>query len=269
MDNLVETVRLSLFSNKLNLKKSTKDRRDYIVKPKSFTSSFIDLRNKLPPVFDQGTIGSCTANSASSMYSYIYRIMTGKLTIPSRLYIYYNTRLIMDTIGYDSGASIRNTMKSIAKYGICDEIDWTYFKPNLTVRPFDSCYQEGYARQALSYASIPISISNMKAVLQSHPFIIGVAIYSSFMTQETTRTGNVPIPNKQKERLLGYHALCVVGYNDKKSVFIVRNSWGIWWGDRGDCYIPYNYLTNPTLAFDAWVLYTVEIPITNAFIIKR
>jgi C1A family cysteine protease len=74
----------------------------------------------------------------------------------------------------------------------------------------------------------------MKSALASgYPFSIGVAIYQSFESQSVALSGMVPMPNTRNEQMLGGHAMSVVGYDDGKSCFLVRNSWGHGWGIRG------------------------------------
>lgn len=257
---------------KVNTPKSTRDLRDHQLKllnPKLKLSTSVNLKSQLSYVFDQGRIGSCTANSAGSMYSWIVQKNKRQLFIPSRLFLYYNTRQIQGTIGYDSGASLRDTMRSLKQYGVCPETSWSYLYENLFKTPTSSCYVEGLERQALSYASVSISLVSMKNVLQTRPFVLGILVYSSFFAPTVTKTGYVPLPNTQKETLMGGHAILVLGYDDKKQCFYCRNSWGSSWGNQGDFYLPYQYATNRKLSFDAWVLYDVELPLANTRIIKR
>lgn len=257
---------------KINTPKSSTDRRDHQLKllnPKLKISKSVILKSKLPFVYDQGRIGSCTANSAGSMYSWIVNKNNGQLFIPSRLFLYYNTRLIQGTINSDSGASLRNTMKALKDYGVCPETSWGYLYENLFTTPTATCYTQASLRQALSYASVTISLLSMKNVLQTRPFVLGILVYSSFFYPSVSKTGYVPTPNLQKENLLGGHAILVLGYDDNKQCFYCRNSWGTSWGLNGDFYLPYNYATNRKLSFDAWVLYSVESPIANTRVIKR
>ena len=248
------------------VKRSEPDKRDHhvmVINPKLQTPSSINLSTRLPFVFDQGSIGSCTANSAGYMYSWFNQQKNKQLFIPSRLYLYYNTRVLEGTVSYDSGATLRNTLKSLQKSGVCSESSWSYFSTNLFKKPSTICYTEGSNRQALSYASVPISLVAMKNILQTRPFVIGIMVYSSFFIPSVAKNGIVPTPNTIKEKLLGGHAIIVIGYDDSKQAFLCRNSWGKNWGLNGDFYLPYQYVTNPRLAFDAWVLYNAEAPIAN------
>lgn len=244
----------------LNLERSKTDLRDFKLEIKSpilSTPGYVNLESFLPPVYDQGMIGSCTAQSVACMYATLFKNIAKTGFNPARLFIYFNTRKIQNTIGYDSGASLRDTMKAIRRYGACPETMWPYINTTLFTPPNSSCYVEGEKRQAVSYASVPLKLSLMKQLLgQKYVFVIGLLIYESFFSG----TVSVPVPKTNQEQLLGGHAVCVFGYDDRRNAFLVRNSWGRSWGSGGNFYLPYSYATNPNLAFDAWVLYTIEIP---------
>ena len=71
----------------------------------------VDLRSGCSQVFDQGSIGSCTANAAIGALEFL-EIKDGiKVFEPlSRLFLYYNSRLIENNVNFDSGCSIRDTV---------------------------------------------------------------------------------------------------------------------------------------------------------------
>jgi C1A family cysteine protease len=164
------------------------------------------------------------------------------------------------TVDTDSGAMIRDGMKSVAKLGVCTEGTWPYEIAKFTNRPSDAAYSEANEHQALIYRRITNRLHQMQGCLaQGYPFVFGFSVYESFESQEVAQTGEVPLPPRS-EQLIGGHAVVAVGYDDSIQRFIVRNSWGTGWGMDGYCTMPYGYLTDPQLASDFWAIYAVEEP---------
>ena len=81
-------------------------------------------------------------------------------------------------------------------------------------------------------------------------------VYSSFESEELAATGMMPMPSAEDlaQGPIGGHALCAVGYDDSKQAFIIRNSWGPYWGLSGYFYMPYAYIANPSYASDFWMI---------------
>jgi len=178
--------------------------------------------------------------------------------MPSRLFIYYNERAMEGTVDTDSGAMIRDGMKSISKLGVCTEDTWPYDISQFTAKPPAKAYTEAKKHQALVYRRVLGQLHQMQGCLaQGYPFVFGFSVYESFMSPEVAKTGKVPLPPRG-EQLIGGHAVLAVGYDDAEQSFIVRNSWGTGWGIKGYCLMPYGYLTDPQLARDFWAVYTVE-----------
>jgi C1A family cysteine protease len=219
----------------------------------------VDLRSKFPAVYDQGQLGSCTANAIGAAFEFDQLNQGGlKDFMPSRLFIYYNERAIEGTIGTDSGGMIRDGIKSVAKLGVCTETTWPYDISKFTEKPPTGAYGEAVKHQALVYRSVLGQLHQMQGCLASgYPFVFGFSVYESFESPEVAKTGVVPLPPRG-EQLIGGHAVVAVGYDDSSQRFIVRNSWGPGWGDKGYCTMPYGYLTDPQLASDFWAIYTVE-----------
>lgn len=216
-----------------------------------------DLRCYCPKIYNQGKLGSCTANAIS--FAYEFDQMKQKETdifIPSRLFIYFNERNMEGTVNSDSGAAIRDGIKSINKIGVCPESLWPYDISKFTEKPHEQCYIDASKHKTVKYARVKQTIQEMKDCISSgYPFVFGFSVYESFETDEVAKTGIMPMPQKN-EKVLGGHAVAAVGFNDK--YFIIRNSWGEEWGEKGYFYMPYEFISNSNLANDFWVIYDVK-----------
>jgi C1A family cysteine protease len=221
--------------------------------------SKVDLTSQCPAVYDQGQIGSCTANAVGGAVEFDQmKQRLRDVFVPSRLFIYYNERAIEHTVGEDSGAMIRDGIKSVAKQGVCPEKMWPYdpapFPPNkhLTKKPSANCYKEARQHMALQYQRVPRILAQMKGCLAAgYPFVFGFTVYDSFESEEVARTGKVNMP-APSESVVGGHAVMAVGYDDKQNRFRVRNSWGMEWGSKGYFTMPYVYLLDQNLSDDFW-----------------
>ena len=224
---------------------------------KKGASKNVDLRltGHMPPVYDQGQLGSCTGNAIGGAIEYSLRVQSKHDYVPSRLFIYYNERVIENTVSSDAGAEIRDGIQSVATTGACDESIWPYDISQFTNKPSDQAYNEAKKGIIKKYTRVPQKLANIQNVL-SHgiPIVFGATLYNSFESDDVARTGIVPMP-QQNENVVGGHAILMVGTNDTH--FIVRNSWGPNWGEGGYCYFPHEYLLNPSLADDFWAIFLV------------
>jgi C1A family cysteine protease len=219
----------------------------------------VDLRKQCPPVYDQGQLGSCTANAIGAALEFD-QIKQGqaKPFTPSRLFIYFNERTIEGTVDSDSGAQIRDGVKTVAKEGACKETTWPYEIDRFRDKPPKRCYVEGERHQAIRYLRLSQTLNQLKGCLASgFPFVLGFVVYESFESEEVTRAGHAQLP-RARERLLGGHAVMAVGYDEANQWFILRNSWGTKWGLRGYFTFPYSYLLQPSLSRDFWTIRSVE-----------
>lgn len=213
----------------------------------------VDLRGGMPEVWDQGALGSCTAHAVGSAYSYERRREAQTVFMPSRLMIYYFTRSLEGTIKSDSGGSLRDAMKVLAKFGAAPEELWPYHISRFSVGPTYAARTEAAKHKTITYYAVRQTLTDLKMCLaQSLVIPFGFSVYESFETPDVAATGMVPYP-KLGERLLGGHAVTLVGYDNALSAFLVRNSWGPGWGQGGYCWMGYDYICSP-LASDFWTL---------------
>jgi C1A family cysteine protease len=222
-----------------------------------------DLRPQCPKeVYDQGQLGSCTANSIAGAIEFdLLKQKVAHASTPSRLFIYYNERAMEGSTGQDSGAQIRDGVKSVNKLGAPPEKLWPYSDKNpgpFLEKPGAAVYKDALEHKVTSYQRVSRTLSQMKGCLSSgFPFVFGFTVYQSFESQEVAKTGEVPMPARNEE-VLGGHAVLAVGYDDSIQRFIVRNSWGAGWALKGYFTMPYAYLLDGNLSDDFWTLRTVE-----------
>lgn len=236
------------------------DRRDWrYVRPKQVhrLPARVDLRMGCSPVEDQGDLGSCTAQALAGALEFLERRKAKSFQDRSRLFIYYNERVITRTTHEDSGAMLRDGIKTLVQQGACGEQRWPYIVKNFKMKPPAACYTEGREHQITAYRRIE-SLQAMKACLaDGFPFVFGFTVYESLETRTVARTGRIPMPGR-RERAVGGHAVMAVGYDEKTESFFIRNSWGAGWGDHGYGTLPYAYLDSRDLSDDFWTIRSGE-----------
>ena len=242
---------------KYMLKKQTPDHRDFMFSvPPVQCPPVVDMRPEMPVVLDQGSLGSCTANASTNCLRHLLLKEHVADFLPSRLFIYYNSRVKIEggDPSDDSGAQLRDVAKAIARYHVCKDEVWPYDISKFSEEPPASTYDDAKMHKQLAYHAVPQNLAAMKATLAAHfPIVIGIQVFDSFEGPEVAASGIVPMPNVNTEQCLGGHAVLAVGYDDNKKKFLVMNSWGDQWGEKGFFEIDYDYVLNPELACDFWV----------------
>jgi C1A family cysteine protease len=227
------------------------DARDklYAARLKDLPPAEFDLRPSMPPVYDQGQLGSCTGNAIAGAMEYERDRQGLSEFVPSRLFIYYNERALEGTISSDSGAVIRDGIKVVNIEGVCPEDLWPYDVGMFTVKPPKRCFVTAKTDRAVQYLAVQ-TLGDLKDAISSNLAVVfGFTVYQSFESPAVAQTGVVPMP-KRGEATVGGHAVLAVGYSDSKGCVIVRNSWGASWGDNGYFYLPYQYLTGSGVSPD-------------------
>lgn len=229
-----------------------------MVSPIKLPSS-VDLRKEMPAVYDQGPTNSCIEHAVAGSLQHAMQKAGMPVIMPSRLFMYWNTRFLEGTLNEDAGGFIRDCIKSCNNAGYCEEQLWPFDPTKITVKPPQEAFDEAIEDRIHFYGTVNnLNILAFKeALAHGNPVIFGFDVYPAM---EEDGPGSVadpawarlsmPVPGQRK---LGGHGVLGVGYRDDIECAIVRNSWGSAWGDNGCFYMPYEYIASEMVA-DAWVI---------------
>jgi hypothetical protein len=238
------------------------DSRDRVFKPRLALTEYpdIDLREHCPSVRDQQDLGACTAFGTTALCNFVRMKKGLPVWLPSPLFTYYATREKYGEQNQDNGAYVRDALKSTVKEGLAMERMWPYDTGKFALKPSDSVYENAEKHQTLEYLNISSFDKNafLSCLNEGYPFVFGIKLYPSFMSSSG---GKIPHPDKTKEAPVGGHCMLCVGYLKKDNgdeFLIVQNSWNIWWGEVGYCYIPMSYFLED--AYDLWTVRDIEAP---------
>jgi C1A family cysteine protease len=215
-----------------------------------------NLESLCSRVENQGARGTCTGQAFADAMEMRDRWLGKDSVELSRLFIYYNERLLLDSIYEDSGARIRDGIKALRKWGVCNEELWPYDIDRFTERPPPEAYEDAKSRIIDKYRPVRNLRDVKYALSMGFPVIYGFTVYDSFETEEVFKTGNVPYP-KPWERIRGGHANLFVGHNDDRGILRSKNSYGVEFGDKGFLNIPYRFVEEG-IASDMWIIQVSE-----------
>jgi C1A family cysteine protease len=220
------------------------------------------------PVQNQNQIGDCVAFACGSYHQYLQQKKEKKNWVPSHLFIYWNGRAIG---GYpesqDTGMTILDGVEALSKFGVCPETEWPYYMSNMTLDPPQACFSDALPNRVTQYYSVTpstdmkgdITMSEFKHVLvQGYPIVCGIQVYSSFESAAAIQSGDIPMPNTATEEYYGGHAILVISWSDETKRVGFLNSWGVGFGKAGYGTLPYEYILNPSLADEFYVMQSIN-----------
>jgi C1A family cysteine protease len=229
-----------------------------------------DLRSGFSPIEDQAQLGSCTANAGVGLLEYFERVGSGRYLDASRLFLYKATRNLMGQTG-DTGAYLRTTMQALVLFGVPPEEYWPYRIATFDAEPTAFCYSFAQSYRTIQYYRLDppdTSRDDLLAGIKTNisaglPSMFGFTVFSSYMQARVS--GAIPYP-VAGDRRVGGHAVVACGFDDKKKIqndspgakatvgaLLIRNSWGVDWGESGYGWLPYEYVLGG-LAQDWWSL---------------
>lgn len=215
------------------------DPLEIVYTPHDVSDEAFDLRDSFLPIRNQGAQGSCASFAIASVIEFMRRDQCRY----SPAFLYWNARGNANH-KEDSGASIYNVIKGAVDNGICKEDKMPYNQDVFTIKPSDHARKDALDCRVIEAQTVQVDLTSIKSALaDGYPVIVGAQIFDSF---SDTKCGFVVMPseeeiNKGRSDEHAHHAMVVCGYSDKEKVFVVRNSWGTSFGDKGYCYIPYTY----------------------------
>jgi hypothetical protein len=235
--------------------------------PKDYRTTFkdspipekVDLRPFCTPVENQGQLGSCTANASVGALEFLYKKNDGRSVDLSRLFVYFNARRMTGQTNEDSGCYIREAMASILAFGVCRENTWPYDVGKLAEQPANEAYSEALKYGSIQYSRVSGSRGAISALAAGYPVVFGTSLPMRCY-EEAATTGVIPQPTEEERQAppKSGHSMLIVGYDKRDERFIVRNSWGEDWGNRGYCTMPFKVIEDFSMFDELWIVTSPE-----------
>lgn len=217
------------------------------------TPSAADNTHLVTRIEDQGNLGSCQSNAATSALESAVKRAGGVEPELSRLFVYYYVRKLEGTLPtQDVGASIRMTMKVITTIGAPREDEWPYLVEQFSVAPSYRAWRDAQRHRVARYFRCPSLLSVKAAIADGGTVAGGFRVPESMLSVECESTGMVSLP-KADEGFIGGHAVHFVAYDDAAGYVKFQNSWGDAWGRAGFGLLPYSFWEQG-LATDCWTV---------------
>lgn len=232
----------------------------------------IDLRENFTEIKNQGEQGSCTAHAVTSVFEYILKQNKQEDSDLSEAFVYYNTRKKAGDISKDEGSSYDYAIESMTEFGICSEKLMPYSESDFTTPPSEDAIADAATRKVKKALNVKLTLNDLKSALEDgYPVAISAELFDSF---GQGLKGIISMPTQEEiesteneDNKHRHHAMVICGYDDDKKLFVVRNSWGKTYGDKGYCYMPYSYFTDVNLVSFACII--TEVATSTPTVVKN
>lgn len=222
-------------------------------------ASSIDLRGNFRPIQNQGQQGSCLSFTLTSIFEYMMKASGNSEFDLSEAFLYYNARDLDQSgnVNEDKGTRFHPSIDALRKFGLALEKVWPYKEGVYDEKPNKEAYDDAANRKLITALNVRLNSEAIKSALaDGYPVAGSFVLCSSFYnageyipmpTAEEIEESKKKSEDSENNNRHGHHAMTIVGFSDQLRMFLVRNSWGTDWGDKGYCYIPYEYIDNPDL----------------------
>lgn len=249
--------------------KSKYDPKDYIFEDRFLVADHVlpkefNLLDKTPEATNQIT-SSCAAHAACACRS---MLEGNKDLILSKSFLYFQTRVLEKSTDRDCGVTIKNIMKSLRKWGVCEE-KYMGNEEDFKQVPSKDAFENAKKYKIKDYLRIN-SLYGIKNWLigAKQPVLFGLQVTEDLKSDKVAQTGILPRPSKNP-KIISSHGAMIIGWKDSTPLeqflskfsrkysstgsLLIHNSWGSNWGIDGNFWMPYDIITQG-LAFDFWIM---------------
>ena len=206
----------------------------------------VSLLRFAPDRQNQGKQGSCVAWSsvyaARTIVEAASTGQTGNNTAYSPAFVYNNIAL-EDC----QGSYIQKAMEFMANKGVLPLNKFPYDDQDCSRQASSSLMNEAAGNRMHGFTRLTetedVNGINIRAVKEhlakDAPVVIGMMVGGTFMQDMMGKDTWAPSDDDRSQMGFGGHALCVIGYDDRRQAFQIMNSWGSEWGNNGVAWVRY------------------------------
>ncbi len=206
----------------------------------------VSLLRFAPDRQNQGKQGSCVA--WSSVYA-ARTIVEAASTGASGNSTAYSPAFVYNQIGLEDcqGSYIQRAMEFMTTKGVLPYNDFPYTDEECTRQPTSSLWDKAAQNKMHGFTRLTDGESvegiNVRAVKEhlakDAPVVIGMMVGGTFMQDMMGKDTWAPSSEDRSQMGFGGHAMCVIGYDDRRQAFQIMNSWGPEWGNNGVGWVRY------------------------------
>lgn len=191
----------------------------------------------LPPVYDQGGVGSCTAQALAAGIEVLLARAGYPAELPDRVALYRRERELLGTTQEDSGAILADGV-GVLRCGWEPERAHEGSWGSLWTAPAPALARD--APRLVSAEPLDQDPATIAWELATgSPVVVGLQVTDAWDRPED------PVLPEPAGDTIGGHALVLVGYDLPARLWRCRNSWGVAWGDEGYCWLPWHWTAPP------------------------